>query len=147
MVLLLSVLLVACQKSPPVSEVDKPATEAHEPTPKAGAPVELSADVQPEEAVVTAVFSGEGVDVQLTAWGATGLSVDGEQLRWSGDVRDGQEVTVPVPYEGTGDLAVRVTGTFGGESIDEVRSFTVGERSPTPVPTDGKTKGWDATRR
>ena len=45
MLLLVSVvsMLVACQKSPPVSEVEKPAPEAHQPTSKAGAPVELTA--------------------------------------------------------------------------------------------------------
>ena len=146
MLLLLSSLLVACQKAPPAAEIE-PAHPAHAPTSKAGAPVEMTADVQPEEAVITAVFEREGADVQLTAWGASGLQLEGEALRWSGDVRSGQEVTVTVRHSGAGDLAVRVAGTFAGESVDAVQSFTVGDRPATPVPTDGKTKGWDATQR
>jgi hypothetical protein len=144
MVLLLSVLLVACQKAPP-AQSESP--HVHEPTSKAGAPVVLSADIGPDEAVITAVFEGPGTGVQLTAWGATGLQLEGERLRWSGSVREGQEVTVTVRHSGAGDLAVRVDGTFADESIDAVRSFTVGDRALTPVPTNGKTKGWDATRR
>ena len=134
--MLLLLGLFACQKAPVATEVDNAPRAPHTHPTKAGAPVVLDATVQSGEAVVTAQFSGAGANVRVLVWGASGLSVPGEPERWSGTVRSGETVTVRVPYDAStgGDLAVRVAGAFGSETLDEVRSFTVGARVPTPVP-------------
>lgn len=114
---------------------------------KTGAPVELAVRTAGDRSVVTATFARAGVDVELQVWGATGLEVNGDPLRWSGDVRAGQAIVVEVTHAGGGDLAVRAVGTFLDQRIDAVRSWTLGTRAPTVVPRSGDAKGWDATRR
>lgn len=148
--------LLACAKQTPVEpstpETKAQAREAQDAPEraharKAGAPVELDARLDAERAVITASFTGAGTDVELSAWGASGLTVPGENLRWTGKVDEGETITVELEHEGGGDLAVRVVGTFAGERMDEVRSWTVGRREKTPVPVQNGSKGWDATRR
>lgn len=140
--------LLACAKQAPAepSKAPEPTQErAHER--KAGAPVELVASIASQGSSITATFTGEGTAVEVQAWGARGLEVAGDKVRWSGDVTAGQQVTIQLDHSSDGALAVRVAGTFAGEHVDEVRSWTIGSPEKTPVPVQGGSKGWDATRR
>lgn len=141
-------VLLACAKQAPVEPSrsdDAPLERAH--AHKAGAPVTLDANVGADASQVEVTFAGASSDVQILAWGASGLQVQGERLRWEGPAKEGETVQLDLGHAGAGDLAVRVVGTFGGERLDEVRSWTVGDRKPTQVPVQHGAKGWDATRR
>lgn len=154
--LALSVLLaVGCgskqgPSEPSISEAAEAERDAG-PSPKehkTGAPVTVDAEVGLDATTVDIRFDRAATEVRIHAWGASGLQVDGERERWSGRVDAGQRVTLDLTHAGAGDLAVRIDGSFDGETIDEVRSWTVGRRAPTAVPRNHPgSKGWDATRR
>ena len=108
---------------------------------KTGAPVAIEVRTTGSHSVITATPSMAAAAFELHVWGASGLELAGDSLRWAGDVRAGQVIEVEVTHAGAGDLAVRAEGTFLGERIDEVRSFTVGVHAPTVVPTEHGAKG------
>lgn len=148
-------LFVACgsEATTPAPEVAVPVAAAEaRPQPvqteKASAPVDLVRTDTKEGSAVQFTFLTPGKNLTLRVWGAGGLElVPAEQdLR---EVNAGQIVTLSVQHVGAGDLAVSIAGTWQGVSGDDVRSFTIGDRSRTVVPTrtvGGKRlKGWNAT--
>ncbi|MCA9571301.1 MAG: hypothetical protein KC656_25855, partial [Myxococcales bacterium] len=116
-------------------------------TPKSGAPATVLGVPGPGSTSLDVRFDGAGEDVEVRVWCASGLETPG----WTGRlpaVYAGVAITLDVPHTGSGDLAVSVRGTFGGETVDVVQSVTVGHRPLTPVPRlAGRAKGWTATRR
>jgi len=124
----------------PVTEpVDPVAAPANPPTAaKSGAPVAVKATFSADKsgaASLDLVFSAEGKDVRVDVYGVDGLTVTKPATSAPmAAVRAGQAVAVAVeftaPASKDSNLAVRVTGTFGGHEQSRVQSFTVRATSP-----------------
>lgn len=154
---MVALLMTACTKK----NVDAPAPDAAAQTPKESAPAEVRvkssdapvtvvAEIGAGESRVDLVFARPGQAVTVEIWGASGLSVSTDKRVWEGDVAEPGTKSFTVKHTGAGDLAVRVEGDFGGPRRDTVKSFTVGDRMPTAVPTtpvqgEAPMKGWGAT--
>lgn len=148
--------LLACSPSveasaPVVSSepVERP-TEEPVQTEKATVPMQIERHDSADGSRLVLTFPTGGKEVRVRTWGASGLEAPSTERDWA-VIEPGQQVVVESPHAGDGDLAVSVAGRWNGVPGEDVRSFTIGERAPTPVPgrtVDGRrVKGWSATPR
>jgi hypothetical protein len=129
---------VAEAKAP--SEAAGEASEASEKgqaTAKPAAPVAVSASIGPSEATLDVVFKSEGTGVLIKVWGVDGLKLTGGSTPVSlASVKSGQSSRMTVQYQAPttqSNLAVSVSGTFGGQEQTKVQSFTVNPDAPMPA--------------
>ena len=135
---------------PDKSEAPKPQrSEALKPG-KPAAPVEIVGSIQSSNASLTITFKMAGEDVAVRVYGTDGLVVSGNETRiTNGSFKAGQTLKLDAAYTpppGQSNLAVVVSGQFGGNRRSRVVSFTVGDkrlpsqpRSDITVNEKGKT--------
>lgn len=132
---LFAVALAACAAPPagaPAHSVPKPAPEAREtvPPPKSGAPVSVSSSVAGDRVHLELAFAAAGDDVSVSLRGVGGLSVLGETEPLQGrSVGAGETLVLDVavaPGPGQSDLAVFVSGEFGGVRAARAASVSFG---------------------
>jgi hypothetical protein len=109
---------------------DKPAQEEAKPS----APVYVTAALRPGAADLDVVFGSDGTGVTIKVWGVDRLNITkGATPISMGSVKSGQSVKIAVQYDtpaAEANLAVGVTGTFGGHEQKKVQSFTISPGSP-----------------
>lgn len=97
---------------------------------KMQAPVEATAKTAGSSAAVTLSFAVAGTGVVVDVYGTNGLRVTSTNRPFVGDVSAGQIVKLDVVFDapaGEANLAVMVTGVFGGVRSGKAVSFTVGQ--------------------
>lgn len=101
------------------------------PVGKFGAPVEVGAKLHPNKATVTVRFLSAGSDVRVDLSGVDGLQVSGDASPVRGaQVQGASTQTFDVdftPGAGRSHLVVTVSGTFDGNPLSKVASFSVGD--------------------
>jgi hypothetical protein len=126
--LLLSASVYAAEPQPTPKKSARPAQG------KPQAPATITAKVEPGRASVTVRFHSAVTDAAVEVHGVDGLVVTSAAVPLSGGrFRQGESVTLDVAFtegDGPGQLAVSVTGTFGGARRNATTAFVT--RSPTP---------------
>lgn len=101
---------------------------------KSQAPVEVTGKVGSSTAVLTLTFAKAGTGVSVDVHGTNGLRVTSTSKALAGqEVTAGQAITIDVTFEapaGVSNLAVIVSGVFGGVRNAKAVSFTVGQETP-----------------
>ncbi len=121
---------------------DKPQPE----TAKPSAPVNVAASFRAGGADLDVVFGADGSDVTMKVWGVDGLKVTkGTTPIAIASVRNGQTTKIVVDYDQpatTANLAVSVSGKFGGREQVKVQSFTINAgNAAATAPSDVKVDG------
>lgn len=124
-----ALLALACTGAPPQPEgVPKPAAPAEAAPAKPGAPVALRSSVQGGRVRLELTFASAGRGVTVRLRGTEGLLVAGDPEPVRGrSVSAGETLLLDVgvaPGPGHSNLAVLVSGTFGGEP--RARALSVG---------------------
>ena len=113
-------------------------------TAKPSAPVNVTASIRPGAADLDVVFGADGTGITIQVWGVDGLKLTGGATPVSApSVKSGQSVKVPVLYDAPtteSNLAVRVSGTFGGREQAKVQSFTINSGSPVIGAPSGESR-------
>lgn len=133
------------------SEAAAEASEKGQATAKPAAPVAVSASIGPSEATLDVVFKSEGTGVLIKVWGVDGLKLTGGSTPVSlASVKSGQSSKLTVQYQAPttqSNLAVSVSGTFGGQEQTKVQSFTVNPDAPIPAKAPATTTTTDKDGR
>jgi hypothetical protein len=120
-------------------------------TAKPAAPAAISASIGPSEAALDVVFKSDGTGVLIKVWGVDGLKLTGGATPVAlASVKSGQSSKMTVRYEAPttqSNLAVSVSGTFGGQEQTKVQSFTVNPDAPMPAKAPAATTTTDKDGR
>jgi hypothetical protein len=125
-------------------------------TAKPSAPVVIDGKVEAGKASLVVGFTVEATDVNVEVWGVDGLTVTNfalmqsgqpvTQKRFSKGERVDVDVTFTAPTTVRSNVAIRVSGKFGGAERDKVQSFTVNGDLPPATKAPGEVKvGPDGT--
>lgn len=122
---------------------DKPIPS--EQTAKPGAPVEMTAKFRTGGADLDIVFAADATNVTIKVWGVDGLTITkGATPVSAPSARTGQSMKVSVDYNAPAatqsNLAVSVSGMFGGREQAKVQSFTINAGAPSGAAPVGETK-------
>lgn len=126
----------------PTAASPEPAERA---TAGGSAPGTVTAKLAESSGELTLTFAADGTDVSVKCWGVDGLEVTRPLSPISlARVRTGQALVLAVDFAAppgkASNLAVSVSGTFGGMRRSRVQSFTVGvaatDTLATPTLTD-----------
>jgi len=113
-------------------------------TAKPSAPVKVAASMHSGGADLDVTFDTEGSGITIKVWGVDGLKVtNGATPTTMASVRSGQSVKVAVQYDEpatAANLAVSVSGTFGGREQVKVQSFTINAGAGPAKPPTGDVK-------
>lgn len=119
------------------------ASAPHE-TAKPSAPVDVTAKLRPGAADLDVVFGADGSGITIKVWGVDGLTLTkGATPVSAASVKSGQSMNVSVEFEAPtteSNLAVSVSGTFGGREQAKVRSFTINAGAPRSAAPVGESK-------
>jgi hypothetical protein len=141
--LLLSVCAFAAEAPTPPKKSARPAQG------KPQAPATITAKLEPGRASITVRFHSAVTDAAVEVHGVDGLVVTSAAVPLSGGrFAQGESVTLDVVFtegEGPGQLAVSVTGTFGGARRNATTAFVT--RSPTPQQPKPSGAATDSTGR
>lgn len=120
-------------------------------TAKPAAPVTVSASIGPSDASLDVAFKSDGTGVLIKVWGVDGLKLTGGATPVSlASVKSGQSSKMTVHYGAPttqSNLAVSVSGTFGGQEQTKVQSFTVNPDAPMPAKAPAATPTTDKDGR
>ena len=129
------------------ADVAKDADKANPPsqTAKPSAPVEMTAKLRNGGADLDIVFAADATNVTIKVWGVDGLTLTkGATPVSAASVRSGQSMKVSVEYNAPtatqSNLAMSVSGTFGGRDQAKVQSFTINASAPSAAAPVGETK-------
>jgi hypothetical protein len=100
-------------------------------TVKTGAPIEVKGTLADRSAAIEVTFHSPARDVQIDVSGADGLVVQGDPTPVKGrSVEAGETLRFEIGFVPAGEhsnLAVVVSGSFGGLKRSRAASFTIGE--------------------
>lgn len=108
---------------------------------KPSAPATITAALRPGAADISIVFGSDGTNVVIKVWGVDGLKVTkGATPTTLAAVKSGLSTKMAVQFDAPtseSNLAVSVSGTFGGREQTKVQSFTVNAGAPKASPPAG----------
>ncbi len=116
-----------------------------EQTAKPGAPVDVTAKLRTGGADLDIVFAADATNVTIKVWGVDGLTITkGATPVSAPSMRSGQSMKVSVDYTAPAatqsNVAVSVTGMFGGREQAKVQSFTINAGAPPAAAPGGEIK-------
>lgn len=125
-------------------------------TAKPSAPVVIDGKVEATKATLAVSFAADVINANIEVWGVDGLSVSNftllrggqpiTQTRFAKGEHVDVEVTFTAPTTNRSNLAIKVSGDFGGAVRNRVQSFTVNGDLPPATKAPGDVKvGPDGT--